>query len=261
MLRVPVTVVMLLAAGSLLGWAGGPDKDLVDIAPVRDKLTVLETEAGHVVVIEAFDTGSDHFYFGDGKRLYRQRTFSGSRNGDTAFSRSFWAPRHDHRASIQFRDGSWSIECGKRATPLVVASDKKAAAVLDKGKFYLPLWKREAYALARDDAGVYYYVDRLREARGGKGFRVFVGKKGRLKEQAMVDVTVDTEGAIFSTKKGELRLIIGAGGHKGRTTWVRGKNKEELITVPVLDNLYLVYEELGVYEGQLLGTPCDFYRE
>ena len=36
--------------------------------------------------------------------------------------------------------------------------------------------RRRSHA-ARDDSGVYYYVDRIAKIYGGKGYRVFVGKK------------------------------------------------------------------------------------
>jgi len=66
---------------------------------------------------------------------------------------------------------------------------------------------RVPHVFARDDAGVYYYVDRIAKVYGGKGFRVFVGKKGAMKQLALTDVASDSEGDVFSTKTGDLRLV------------------------------------------------------
>ncbi|RMH40778.1 MAG: hypothetical protein D6689_12760 [Deltaproteobacteria bacterium] len=229
----------------------------VSIADVKDKLVVLATDAGHYVVIEPFALGSEHFYFGDGKRLYRQRTFGGGRDGDKQFSRRFWSPRVDHVAEIGFRDGAWYVQCADRKTPLAVAPEPEAARVLDKATFYGPLWRRQAYHLSRDDRGRYYYVDRLRDEYGGKGFRLFVGFKGRMKLTKLVNVVSDSEGDIFATRRGDLRLVMGR--DRKNATWHRGKKKVPLTTVPLVENLVLIYDELGVYDGQVLGTPCDYY--
>ena len=35
------------------------------------------------------------------------------------------------------------------------------------------------------------------------------------------------------------------------------KSKLKLTKVPVEDNAAMIYGELGVYTGELLGTPCD----
>ena len=88
-----------------------------------------------------------------------------------------------------------------------------------------------------------------------KSFRVHVGPKGGLKLQQMKDIISDSEGQIFSTKKGELRLVV----DKGQSpVWIEGaKKKVELRPVPVTENLPLIYNELGVYTGARLGNPCD----
>ena len=124
--------------------------------------------------------------------------------------------------------------------------------VLDKGGFHRPLWKRQAHVLARDDAGTYYFVDRLRDEEGGKGYRIFAGPAGGMKELPMTNVISDSVGQIYATKRGELRLITS----NAEITWMKGGAKAALTRVPVEDNLALVYGDLGVYPGGL-GTPCD----
>ena len=119
--------------------------------------------------------------------------------------------------------------------------------------FYGARWKYRAYALARDTSGRYYYVDRPREPEGSLAFRLFVGPRGNMKPQKMTNVVSDSEGDIFATKTGSLRLIL----DKHETTWVQGKRKTPLVTLPLDQNAALIYTDLGPYTGQRLGTPCD----
>ncbi len=252
-------VALVFAMNPAVAGKGGkdPKPDVVDITPVADKLVVLRMDGGHFIVIEPFNISSDHFYFGDAKNLYRQRAMSGGADGKKRFDRKIWSPRVDHQAYIKFKDGAWSFQCGERETVMTEASEEETKKVLGKGKFHMPLWQRTAYALSRDDRGRYYFVDRFRDEKR-KGFRLFIGQKGALKLSRLTNIVSDSEGEIFSTKKGELRLIM----HRGdpsKATWFRGKKKSELIPVPMWKNLVLIYDELGVYDGQLLGTPCDYY--
>ena len=46
-----------------------------------------------------------------------------------------------------------------------------------------------------------------RKVYGGKGYRVFVGKKGAMKQLPLTDVASDSAGDVFSTKTGDLRLV------------------------------------------------------
>src|SRR5262249_11383404 len=114
---------------------------------------------------------------------------------------------------------------------------------------------REPYALARDDRGTYYYVDRGATPETKNNFRVYVGKKGGLKLQKMKDVASDSEGEVYSTATGDLRLITSRGAPE--STWVQGGRPTKLVALPVPNNLTLIYTTLGVYTGQRLGTPCD----
>jgi hypothetical protein len=232
--------------------------DVVSIDAVKEKLVVLRTDGGHYVVIEPFNISSDHFYFGDDKNLYRQRTWSGSQEGDVRFSRNFWAPRVDHRSEVGYKDGLWYLECGQRTTPLAEVTGVDAGKLLDKAVYHSPLWKREGYHLSRDDRGIYYYVDRLRDEHGGKGFRLFIGAKGKLKLTKLTNIVSDSEGDIFSTRKGDLRFIMNRG-EPENATWVERKKKLPLTIVPMHKNIVLIYDELGMYEGQDLGTACDYY--
>lgn len=69
----------------------------------------------------------------------------------------------------------------------------------------------------------------------------------------MTDVASDSEGEIFATKTGSLRLILG----KKESAWIQGKKTSPLTLIPVEQNYRMIYTELGVYSGAKLGTPCD----
>ena len=148
--------------------------------------------------------------------------------------------------------GKWHVQCGKRETELQRLGTKEADKVLSTAVFKRRYWKRRAYALSRDDRGTYYYVDRLLPEFGGKGFRLFVGPRGSMSLLPMTNIVSDSEGDIFATKSGELRLIL----RRKDATWVKGKHRTRLTHVPVRKNVAMIYNDLGVYPG-FLGTPCD----
>jgi hypothetical protein len=120
-----------------------------------------------------------------------------------------------------------------------------------------PLHKRSPHVLTRDEKGTYYFVDRGNTPETEKNFRLFVGPKGNLKLKAMTNIVADSNGEIFSTKSGSLRFITGPGGQD--SAWIQGKKVTKLIPVPVDQNYGLIYNELGPYTGERLGTPCDVW--
>jgi hypothetical protein len=133
----------------------------------------------------------------------------------------------------------------------VAADDAKR--VLAQAVFHKPRWRRQSYALARDNAGRYYFVDRPREPEGNHNFRLMVGPRGSLKPQKMINVVSDSEGDVFATKSGKLRLVLG----KQESIWIQGSKETKLLYLPLEDNHVMIYKELGVYVGEPLGTPCD----
>jgi hypothetical protein len=233
-----------------------PEEPTVDISDVKDKLQILSDGKQHYIAIEPWGQDQKHFYYGDGKRFYGQRTHSGGREGNEAWDRTFWEPRVGAlwQADVALKKtGVYQVLCGKRTTELKLVEGEERAKIMDGASFYDPLWKYRAYSLARDDKGVYYYVDRPREPENNKAFRLFSGPRGNMKPLKMTNVVSDSQGDIFTTKKGELRLVL----DKKRSVWFAGKAETELTSLPVEDNRIMIYTELGVYTGQRLGTPCD----
>jgi hypothetical protein len=74
-----------------------------------------------------------------------------------------------------------------------------------------------------------------------------------MKPLKMTNVVSDSEGDVFATRSGELRLVL----DKKESAWVQKGKRQPLRSLPVEDNVQLIYSELGAYTGQPLGTPCD----
>ena len=163
--------------------------------------------------------------------------------------------------ALLIRDSrTWQLSCGSQKKPLQLLSKKERDAVLRGATFEKqPKWKREPYFLSRDSRGTYYYVDKYSERFGGKRYRVFVGRRGQLKLTKLKGVVEDSEGTLFSTDSGELRLVVNTGGEAGRQSavWIRGRKETPLTSVAIRPNLRLIYDELGVYYGDETGFVCE----
>jgi hypothetical protein len=232
-----------------------PADDAQDISAVKDKLRIVSDGKGHYLAIVPFEAMDDYFFYGDGKTFYAQRTIGGGAEGRIAFNRTFWEPRAQQlgNASFGYRERKYTLQCDERQTELKPLSPEETQAMIAAAQWKKPRWKRQAYLLARDNTGKYYYVDRMREPEGNKSFRLFAGPKGAIKLQKMINIVSDSEGDIFATKSGELRLVL----DKHESIWISGKTKIKLTQVPIETNHALIYTDLGVYTGERLGTPCD----
>ncbi len=242
-----LTLLSLLAAAT-------PADSLVDVTAVKAELRVFDDGKGHYLVLIPF--GGDvwnHFYWGDGKTFWAQRVYGGLSEENVAFSKLFWEPRVPRgQAGFRLKDGVYKLDCGERMTLFHPTADERAHALLDSASFKPPRWTRRAYALARDESGIYYYVDRAREETV-LDFRLWAGPRGQLKPLHMTNVVSDSEGDVFATRSGELRLVL----DKKESVWVKGNQRTPLRLLPLEDNVRLIYSELGVYAGEPLGTPCD----
>lgn len=235
-----------------------PKPTPVDIKAFKDKLEVFRDAAGGTYVVLNDPAQDRRAWFGTGKTLYEQVVIGRSSDGD-GWSISTWAPRvaEVRPGSIsRLGDGTYQKSCGgdEDATLALLTGDK-AKAVLDKSAFMSPALVRRAHLLTRDDSGVYYYIDRLDRAHGSKGYRVFVGKKGAMKEATLTDVASDTAGQVFSTKTGDLRLVTTHDDQKPTARWIRGEKKTDLVSLDIDANSQVIFRDLGIYE--FLGTICD----
>jgi hypothetical protein len=223
-----------------------------------DELVLLEDGKGHAIALDPKDQKS-RLYYSYGKGWVEVPVDPAENtgpmpNGD--LTRHFLDPRFPSRKKITnwqemekaqtrvVHEGPrWFVQCGPRKTPLTAG--KQTVALKSE-----PPSGRRAHALARDDRGRYYYVD---VDAGGANHRIFVGEKGNLKRLKMVNVVADSEGEIYTTPQGKLRLVL----NKDESTWVEEGGKKKLTRVPIDENQPLVYVELGLYAGERFGTPCD----
>ena len=234
------------------GAVGGGGKE---IEAERDRLVFLAAPAGKYIAVVP-DLESGLVYYGDGRDLHRQRVLLSAAGEDDGLSVVLWAPRLSTDAAIELDGENWFLRCGPSRTPLPAVGDDERNLLLKTARFHRPRLRQVPYALARDRRGEYYYLDRLTGSRGAEGFRLFVGRVGKARPAPLTWVVSDSEGDVFATRRGELRISTAASGER-TFEWRRGSRRELLLPVPPAQNSYLIYKELGVYENQALGSPCD----
>ncbi len=267
MRRAVIAVIVCGLCGALAATAGAApakgDKKTtsIDAKAVADKLEVWRDDLGQYYVAPrcnafSFDDAGTWVFYGDGKHMYQQRIIGSSSSSATSCDWTVWAPRVTtiQWPTIELTDPKLTVECGlKDKRVLTQLKADEAKAFFAKAAFQPPLWQRQSRFLARDDDGVYYFVDMLREEYGGHGYRVFVGLKGAMKEQAMTNVVEDSGGEIYATKSGSLKII--ANKKTNTALWIKGGKKVELTVLEPGDNRYLIYRTLGIYGT--LGAVCD----
>ena len=249
------TALLLLALFPPSGWA--EEVATADVSAVLSRLALLGDGAGHYVAVVPFAESEvrSNLFYGDGKEFWRVIYGGFSADGKRSFSYSFWEPRvlRRGRASVAFRDGRYEVRCDDRKTELKPTPPEEAQRLLASAVFRESRWQWRPYALARDDEGSYYFVDRAREPKHSRRFRLWIGPRGDLKPQKLKNIVSDSEGDIFATRSGQLRLVL----NKKDAAWVSKGKRMPLVYVPVGKNLRMIYAELGVYDGERLGTPCD----
>jgi hypothetical protein len=219
----------------------------------------------HYVVMAPDDKAQWQIYYGDGKRFVAVPSPGAFLGGDWFFDPRHVAPGHnpnfrgyDMRVHSQVeadaKKGVCAVHCGERTTPLKFVDAEEKRTLLMGAKYEPTVQRYRPHVLLRDERGQYYYVDKGFRPGEEKRFRLWKGPKGSLKEQKMTNVVSDSEGEIFSTKTGSLRLIVD---RAHPSVWIEGKRTVTLRAVPVEENLPLIYNELGVYLGEKMGTPCD----
>ena len=117
-----------------------------------------------------------------------------------------------------------------------------------------PLWQREPLFLARNRRGIYYYVDRFMGRFGGKRYRLFVGRRGQVREQPLTNVVEDADGMVFVTKKGSLELNKKRGKILDANWGTKKPTPLKILSLTA--NNRFIYQDLGVYLGENLGTVC-----
>ncbi|MBX2812524.1 MAG: hypothetical protein KTR25_11970 [Myxococcales bacterium] len=231
--------------------------------------TVVCTSSKHdkaVVVGPSYDERSGGVAYGSRKRLIKlpelrmlgQEWFFEPRYPKLTRNENFRGYDMRYHSYIEVDTDSKDIctlYCGTRNIKLQPLVGSKRRMFLDNAQWVVAPDRREAYALARDKRGTYYYVDRGAQTETARDFRLYIGPQGNLKRQKMKDIVSDSEGEIFASNRGHLKLFIG----KKAAEWQRGRRVRKLTRVSIRDNLDLIYNRLGVYLGKPLYTPCDVF--
>jgi hypothetical protein len=260
-MRARRVIPALLGVVSGIAVAGEPKPTAVEIKAFKDKLIVLEDPQGGTYVVLPGGGEDSRLFFGTTKAVYEQIIINRFANGETgAWDLGVVAPRvpNIQPGSVQRKDdGTFHRWCGsERDTVLKQAPADRAKGILDKASFLSTALTRRSHLLARDDSGVYYYVDVIRDQYGGSGFRVWVGKKGAMKQLPLTDVASDTGGEVFATKSGDVRIVRDKDvSSKATVTFVKGEKHTSLVQLDLDANSRLIFKDLGVYS--FLGTICD----
>ena len=255
-----VVIAAIVALGTRPA-AAEPKPKPVEIKDIRDKLQVFSDDDGAIYV--ALSGRDARLWYGSAKskKLYEQVVTGRSNDGSAGtWSIAVWAPRVPNlQPGSVYRDadGTFLRHCGEDTkTVLTELTGDKAKAILDKSTFWSTAMIRRPHFLARDDTGVYYYVDVIRNEYGGKGYRVFVGKKGAMKQRPLTDIATDSAGDIFATKTGDLRIVRDTSDtDKTAITWVKGAKRTPLVALDTDVNSILIFKELGVYG--FTGSICE----
>ena len=250
-------IPLFVASAAGLASAGDPKPTPVDLKPFRDKLVVLEDGGGGVVLVLPGPDARVWFATSAKAPFYEQ--IVGGRSSDAGAGTwiySTYAPRVSELrpGSVQRRDdGTFRKWCGNTDSALTLVTADRAKPILDKAQVLTSAIIRTPHLLARDETGTYYYIDKIREALGGAGYRVFVGKKGDMKPLPLTDVAIDQAGDVFATKTGEVRLVHDEA--KPTAVWVKGEKRTSLTIIDTDTASRLIFKDLGVYT--FLGTLCD----
>jgi len=229
-----------------------------------EKTSVCTDDHGHAVALTTDARGRQHLYYGRDKSFVRVRAQELLAPTDFLDPRFFDKTKNpDFRGADMRVYSSVDIDPAKKSCVLMCGAQKKpltllptdAAEKLLLASTYAPNPQQYVpYKLLRDDHGRYYFIDRGAQPGQEKRYRLFIGRSGALKLAKMTDVVTDSQGQIFSTRSGKLRMVVDV---SAPSYWIQGKDKRALRVVPVEQNLQLIYNKLGVYLGKRLGTPCD----
>jgi hypothetical protein len=230
---------------------------------VLSETTVCTDNKGHYAVVAPHEHRGRQLFYGDTKALYSVPLPLANISGEHFFEPRYPNPTHnpDFRGadmrvhgSVEVQKDKCQVECGQRNIDLTIVPEDQARDFLLKAKVQESPQQFMPHALLRDTKGRYYLVERSTRPNEEKNFKLWVGPKGKLKEEKMQNMVADSEGEVFSTRGGELRLLLD---RVQPSFWIEGKQKTELRAVPVGDNLTLIYGDLGVHRGARLGNPCD----
>jgi hypothetical protein len=232
---------------------------VAEAKPLREDPMVFTDGKGHYYAFSRTHRG-DHLaatYYGDKSVLYRSTNVLHHDDGTA-------------EASAGVRGMLWHFElglkevkasCGQRKVTLAAVPREAARRLVRDATIKLaPSWDRQPLRLARDDTGVYYYVDGiLRPDTEASDHRLFVGRRGGARRVKLKDIIIDSAGELYISDLGTFKVTNPPKGSATpeETFWIVKGVSVRLTTVPPASNATLVHASLGAYDGEKLGFPCD----
>lgn len=287
--RLELTTTLLPLAALLIGSAPAqakprePDK-LTIPAKLLPLMRVYTDGKGHFLLAADKTTGkrrsklnglrSRNVYFGNARKLYRVRTYTTSTRPEHLFTLA--DPRR-RRARLTLDPKLGPVfHCDQSQTKLQLLDKEATKRFIAKATLHDLYWRRTPHLLARTPLGEYFYVDRTRLARvrgrrepikleNLRGFKMWRGRRGRMRPVKLKDVVIDAAGQVFISKRGSLhakirfdrwrKIQITAAHWRGK----RSKKIVKLVRVPlsVRSTWVLIHRDLGPYRGKKFGLPCD----
>ena len=184
-MRTPIPTAALL---SLLALPGLSRADTTPLAPIDAKAlgkTYVCTDGkSHYIGLVPDEVRQYQMYYGDGKHMTIVTHDPSQAVGGLDFQDArFPAPgsNPDFRgidwrnySSVAFDKtaGTCSVTCGTKKTPLTVMPRDQGQQLMSSATLEASPRTREPYALARDEHGVYYFVDRGIAADQRQSYRV-----------------------------------------------------------------------------------------
>ncbi len=250
-----ISLLALVALAAATAFASAASAQTREPKPEASTLSIYHDGERHYVALGKVGK-KQHAYYGDGKKFYRMVGYA------IGSSSNFVVKDPRMRSAELKRTTSGLIAKCQRTinddatVKLRQLSAKEVSSIARKASFKPPRARRLPHLLARDEMGVYYFVDRLDEQEY-RDFRLFVGEAGKITRIALKHVAADTVGQVFATKKGALQ-VKRTSRELQAYAWVSPsrRSKFELVNVPTKVNTRLIFNTLGVYSGRL-GTMCD----
>jgi hypothetical protein len=157
------------------------------------------------------------------------------------------------QASFERTAEAHSLQCGEAKVAFSPVPSEEAKRLLAKAAFFGPRWQRRIHAVARDDEGTFWLVDRAREPERSDDFRLFSGRKGRAAPVELEDALLDEGGDVFLTPRGRLRIDH----RKREAEWIDDAGTRKLVHLDVESQAAFVYGSYGAYGSEPLGSACD----
>jgi len=242
-----------------MGTAGVVMADEATVKP--SELSFFADDKGHVL---GYRRGPDSWigdiYFGSSKTLHRLEVTAGGTTRTGVQELSFLDPRFGEENGWRYQHvrvmaGTVDVVCGRDTVSLLPVSAKERVR-LEAKVALLPSRQRSAKLLARNDDGVYFYVD---EGHKKLDRALYRGRRGSLKQLKLRDTIEDDSGFLYVSSVGSLKLVY-APDKRVEVFWIeRGKSTRlDLVSLSWSGTNNFIFTDLGVYLGRPFGTPCDW---